>query len=513
MTVLSTRLPWPVSRRVVAALGICALVLVITIVHHRPAEHLSERAATSFALRDQSVRERLVELGWDRVRTAPIDDRLERVAFFKGPRIVLEAAVTRDGRVTSTIVHRPGAARVGGEVAQRRPVLALLVAVFLLALVSAPLRSLRNLDLLALASFVVPVVLMNERLLEASVYASYPPLAYLCARCAYVGFRRPAAAPAALPFVRLRPRLAMLIAGAAALALVLLAIPGGVVGDVGFASLAGATDLAHGVLPYGHLPQSELVHGDTYPLLAYAAYVPAALFTPVKSAFDQLDTALWVATGFALLAAAGLYRLGGLRLTLAWLSFPPVVIAASAGSNDLAAAACVAWAAALAISSGRSAAAFALAGWVKLAPFVVLPLWLARERGAGLRRALLAAGGATAAVAVCALALGGLGGVGDMVKAISFQAERGSLLSLWTLSGAEAVQVLAQAAVATLVVVGFLQVRRDPVLAHDPRRVGALAAAALLGVQLTANYWTYTYLVWVFPLVALALLRDPRATS
>ena len=49
------------------------------------------------------------------------------------------------------------------------------------------------------------------------------------------------------------------------------------------ASMAGATDLVHGTLPYGHLPQGELVHGDTYPLLAYAAYVPAALLTPDRA--------------------------------------------------------------------------------------------------------------------------------------------------------------------------------------------------------------------------------------
>jgi hypothetical protein len=350
---------------------------------------------------------------------------------------------------------------------------------------------------------------VNERLFEASVYTSYPLLAYLCLRCAYVGFRRTTAA-APRPLVPLRPRMAALAAGAAALALVLLSIPGGIVGDVAFASIAGATNLTHGVLPYGHLTQAELVHGDTYPLLAYAAYIPAALITPVKTGFDQLDGALWVATVSALLAAAAIHRLGGLRLALAWLSFPPVVIAASAGSNDLVAAACVAWAAALWAYSGRSAAVLTLAGWVKVAPFVALPLWVARTRGPVLGRASLAAGVATAAVTGWILALGGLDGLGDMVKAISFQAERGSLLSLWTLTNMDAAQVAVEAAVATLVVAGVVQIRRDPELARDPRRVGALAAAVLLGVQLAANYWSYAYLPWVFPLVALALLSDGR---
>jgi hypothetical protein len=455
------------------------------------------------ALDDAAVRRHLAGSGFTRERVTPIDDRLVRVSFFDGARIVLEAAVAPDGRVTNAILHRPGDARIGGELAQRPLVLALLLALFALASAVAPLRSLRNLDVLALASFAVPLVLMNERLLEAAVYASYPPLAYLCLRCAYIGLRAHGSTGVNRPLVRpSRVVQRGLLAGAAA-ALVLLAIPGGLVGDVAFASMAGATNLLNGTLPYGHLPQGELVHGDTYPLLGYAAYVPAALITPVKTAFDQLDGALWVATAFALAAAVAMHRLGGPRLALAWLSFPPVVIAASAGSNDLVAAACIAWAAALFAHSGRSAAALALAGFTKLAPFVVLPVWIARERGGGLRRALLAVGGSIAAVAVWVLALGGLDGIGDMVDAVSFQAERGSLLSLWALTGADAAQVAVQAAVVTLVVAGAVHVRREP------RAVMALAAAVLLGTQLAANYWSYTYLAWAFPLVALALLSGP----
>ena len=57
--------------------------------------------------------------------------------------------------------------------------------------------------------------------------------------------------------------------------------------------------------PYGNLAAGELLHGDTYPLLAYLAYVPGALIAPVRDGFDSLDAALWVATAFALAAAAG----------------------------------------------------------------------------------------------------------------------------------------------------------------------------------------------------------------
>ena len=99
--------------------------------------------------------------------------------------------------------------------------------------------------------------------------------------------------------------------------LVLLTIPGGLVSDVAFASMAGATDLVHGALPYGNLPQGELVHGDTYPLLAYALYVPAALVSPVRGAFDNLDGSLFAAAAFALAGAAALYVIGRRFATLA----------------------------------------------------------------------------------------------------------------------------------------------------------------------------------------------------
>jgi len=352
---------------------------------------------------------------------------------------------------------------------------------------------------------------MNARLLEASVYASYPLLAYLCIRCGLVAFRpRPADAPAQPLIERIvRPRLVAVGAAAAAAALVLLAIPGGLVGDVAFASMAGATKLTHGLLPYGHLPPNELVHGDTYPLLAYAAYVPAALVTPVKTGFDQLDGALWVAAAFTLAAAVAMYRVGGLRLAIAWLTFPPVVIAASAGANDVVAAACIAWAAAVFVHSGRSAAALSAAALVKLAPFAAVPLWVLRARGNGLARAVAGVGAVAGAVALWVVLLDGTSGMRDMANAVSFQAERGSLQSLWALTGADTAQVIVQAAVATLVVAGAAQAWRDPALARDPRRICALAAAVLLGAQLAANYWSYTYLCWAFPVVAAALLTKP----
>ena len=100
-----------------------------------------------------------------------------------------------------------------------------------------------------------------------------------------------------------------------------------------------------------------------------------------------------------------------------------------------------------------------------------------------------------------------------MVDAVSFQAERGSLLSPWALLGAGGAQIVFQAAViAGIAPRACVRVWRDRALAADPRRMAALGAAILLAVQLAANYWSYTYLAWVFPLLALALLSSSEPT-
>jgi len=183
-----------------------------------------------------------------------------------------------------------------------------------------------------------------------------------------------------------------------------------------------------------------------------------------------------------------------------------VMIAASSGSNDVVAAALVAVALAL-----GSTAALTAAGWVKLAPLALVPLWVAAARRRGL--ALVGAGAVTAALAVVLVLLGGLGGLADLFGALSFQAQRGSLLSPWSvLGGGGGAQLVFQAAVIAAIAGASLRVWSDRALASDPRRMAALGAAVLLAVQLAANYWSYTYLAWTFPLLAVALLMDERRT-
>jgi glycosyl transferase family 87 len=503
---------------IAALLTFCAFLAMLVAAHDRPAAHLSRTVAETAALRDPVVREHLARHRYDRVRTMALDDSETRISFFDGPRIVLEAAVARGGRVSSLIRYDDAYVRAGSEVGQTPLVLGMLTSLFLLAMLRLPLRRIENLDALALAAFSVPIVLLNERLLEWSVLPSSALLAYLVVRCVRVALAPRGERSQVVWLVERLPRRALAASTvAAALALTAGSIPGGLVSDVGYASMTGATSLLHGALPYGNLAQGELVHGDTYPLLAYLVYVPAALATPVRHGFDQLDGALWTATGFALVAAltlAGAARSGGrgdLRLALAFLAFPPVMLATSSGSNDLVAAVCVAAALASAARPGRSSAALAAAGSVKLAPFALLPLWLARHRswravGAGALPALL--------VAALAIALGGIDGVGRMVDSVSFQTQRGSLLSPWAMLGAGGAQVAFQAAVLTGLALGCARVWRDRALAADPRRMAALGAAVMLAVQLAANYWSCAYLVWAFPLLAVGLFSEaPRRVT
>lgn len=530
--------PRPAANRrlsflVAGAVFVVALAL-LAFVSSRPSasgERPSSAEAVRAALAKPDIRRYLERSGYTRTRTIPLDDELMRVSFFDGPRIVLDAAVAKHGEVLHKLEYGPRYVRAGNPTIQTPLALLVFSAVFALALACVPLRRMQNLDVLALLSFALPIVLLNKRLFELSVYASYPPLVYLCLRCLRVASGRPTASakPARPLYVALTPRwsdprrlrLLWIALPAAALALVFASTAGGLVDDVGFASIAGATKLLDGTLPYGHLP-AELVHGDTYPLLAYALYIPAALLMPVRDAFDNLDGALMVAAAASLAAAAAIYitsarvsdnsRLTGLLHALAWLAFPPVLIGASSGSNDLVAAACIAVAFATAGYAARSSALLVVAGWVKLIPLFLLPLMIARSRSR-IRAAVVAAASITFAVLVWIVIIGGTGGVFDMLGAVSFQSERGSLLSVWTLLEAKPFQLAFQAAAFALVGLATIELWRDRELSNDIRRFAALSAGAMLAFQLGANYWTYAYLPWVLPCIFLALFPGDRASG
>lgn len=519
---------WPASRELLAVFAVFVLASVALSVAHSelgPHYRLSPRAVVAAARSDRTDAEFLAQRRTTSTRVVPYDGSRQAVSFFDGSRIVLYAVVAPNGRVVTTQMHTSATPQLGAAVANRTWVLLLMSALFLLAVMVVPLRRVRNLDALALAAFTANVAAVNAGRVSLSVILSVPLLLYLALRCLAVGLRAPAAGAQAQPlFDRLtarskpsdRVRLAALLAGAGLLAMLVMTLTSGNVSSVGAASLTGATDLLHWTLPYGHV--HYVLHGDTYPLLNYILYVPGALLTPVSDPFSSFQGALVTGAAAGLLTAAALWLIvrrtlggdsvAGMRAVLAWAVFPPVLVTATGATDDLVVAACLAWMLVVLASASRSLLLLAMAVWTKVVPLVLLPLWLLRGERGRLRTWLPAA---VLSLVLCAylVALGGLGAPSTMLADIWFPFHRGSLYAPWYAFSIEWLQPFAQAAVLALLAWVLLRLRREPGLWRQPARMAGIFAALLIGVQLCANQWTFTYLAWVFPLVAVALLLDP----
>jgi hypothetical protein len=93
-----------------------------------------------------------------------------------------------------------------------------------------------------------------------------------------------------------------------------------------------------------------------------------------------------------------------------------------------------------------------------------------------------------------------------MLSAMSFQFTRTSPHTLWSVVGNVPLQQLAEAATLALIVGAGVKLRRDHALAGDPSRLAAIAAAVLLGIEISANYWNYMYLVWIAPFLMVSVL-------
>jgi hypothetical protein len=460
------------------------------------------------AQRDARVREALAGTGWNDARVLPLDKTRWRVTFFAGPRQVLDAAVGPRGQVAAieehVVGHPPGSSTLWSPA-----LLVLFSGLFVLAVATRPLLAIRNLDALVVgAAFTVSASLLDDRLVAAHVYVASASLAYVFVRCAMTGLGlAPAAEPAEpLSLGRFAPAITVATAAAA----VLLVVTSTGTSDVAFAGLAGGTLLNHGTSPYGHIT-TEIVHGDTYPLLTYVLYMPVAAISPVRDSFDSLDGALWV-NAVALVAGAALATRWGMRTVLAWLAFPPLLLAASSGGNDVPAAAFVVAALATFGREQLSAGLLTLAGWVKIAPAVALVPLIARLRGRTLAQTLAVVIGLVAAGLLVMVVVGGTDSIDRAISALSFQFERGSWFSLWRELGVPAVQVVIQALTIAFLVVSAIVARRDPGISL--RRFAGLGGAAVALVQLSGNYWNFAYLAWLLPFVLLALFpAAPRSSQ
>jgi hypothetical protein len=502
--------------------------LALTVTHHSPRPVVPPRTAIAAALRDPRLQQVLAGSHWTRIETHPIDARLEQVSFWAGAQIVAEAAVDRSARVSAAADHHRQRVPYGDWLAYQPVLLAGLSLVFLLATMVTPWRRMRNLDALAALSLVGSIVLFQRRYLDASLIAAAPGLIYLMARCAWKGIGGEGPGGPAMPVLAaLMARLpAERRVRALRLALVVVALIFAMIGvsspdavDVTYAVMEGATNLIHGVLPYGHMPPG-IVHGDTYPILSYALYAPLALVAPVRSLWYPVDLALALAVLAAFGAAWAALRCRaaeteevGLRAALAVLSFPAFMISTSTGTTDVLMAGMLVAALVLWRRPGTGAGMLALAGWFKLAPFALVPVFLAPLRGRRLMRALAAIALVSLSAIVLVVGIGGTGGLAAMARAVAYQFTRGSLQSIWSALGIEPVQPLAQASVLGLIAVACVTLRREPRLARDRTRIAALAAAILIGLQLVADYWAFLYVVWFVPFVCVALFGSELAPA
>jgi hypothetical protein len=440
----------------------------------------------------------------------------------------------------------------GGRLLTSWPVWLGLSAIFFLGLVDLrrPL-TLRTLDLLVLLSFGVSLAFFNAGHVFASASLAVPPLVYLLARTAWIGFRWSARGGEALP------RLPVWLLAAATLFLVGFRIglnveyPRSVI-DVGYAGVVGADRILDARAPYGAMPvetgppcapprsdgkvreyiqpdgrcESSNPRGDTYGPVAYPVYIPAVLALGFEGRWDDLPAAHATAIGADLLVLVGLVlvgrRLGGARLaaTLAfgWAAYPFTTYTLLSNTNDALMAVFLVWGFWLASSPTARGVATALAGWTKFAALLVAPLWLTYR--SGLRPASLArfaAGFAAATVLAFSILIlepslwTALETFWD--RTIGFQFGRDSPFSIWGWGQYHAAGIPDLASLQTVVqVVTIVLAGVVCVLPREkgPLELAALTAAVLLAVELSLTHWFYLYLPWVLPFVLLAVCLPRR---
>jgi hypothetical protein len=470
------------------------------------------------------------------IARAKVDDRTGVVTeAWTGPQVAWKMAR-----------GRPGA--FGGRTLTSWPFWLALSALFFAGL--ADLRRplcLRNLDLLALLSFGIPLAFFNSGEIFQSVLLTVPPLLYLLARSAFIGFR-------SRPPRTSRPVIPVWFLLAATLFVVGLRVGLNVqtersVIDVGYAGVIGASRILDGESPYGHMPQSGTLpacgpadadgkvrdriqeigrceasnpHGDTYGPVAYIAYVPAVAVFGWSGKWDGLPAAHASALLFDLVTLLGLFvlglRLGGMRLAatlaFAWTAYPFTAYALMANTNDALMPALLVWGFVFATAPAARGAAIALAGWTKFGALLLAPLWLSYG---GRENRVVRRGFALGFVVASAAAFSILLLEPDLIVAaktfwqrtLEFQFERESPFSIWGWGQYHASGIPDLAPGRWVVQAGailFAGVAAVYPARRGPLELAALTAAILIAAQLSLNHWFYLYLPWFLPFVVLAIV-------
>ncbi len=369
--------------------------------------------------------------------------------------------------------------------------------------------SLRNLDIIALLSFLVSHGFFRAGETHEAVLLWYPPLLYLLARTLLMGFGVGERVEKTSNF----PTSVLLALGALATGLLLVLNLDSRVIDVGYASVAGADLVMSGTLPYGNMP-ADISTGDTYGPLNYILYVPFLGLFGWSGEWDYLPAA-HAMTGFAFVAGALALSFTGWRyagsrgaaaLLFAWAVFPYTLYSTNNNTNDVLVAAVAAIGLATAASPLARGMTVAAGFAIKLFPLILAPLWMLhedRKRGTVLDFVL---GG----VGVFFLSFWVLALDGDPVKGawlfyertIAYQSYRESPWTIFTqVPELGPLQRLLLAATILLAFIVAVVPKKRTI-----RRLAAFSAALIIAFELTVNFWFYPYIIWFAPFVFLALL-------
>jgi hypothetical protein len=428
-----------------------------------------------------------------------------------------------------------------------------LCGLFLLGL--ADLRrplSVRNLDLLVLLSFSLSLLFFNRGNVFAAMPLAYPPLAYLLARMAWIGWRGRGSPTRSVWPVWLLVAATVFLAGFR----FGLNLQGSNVIDVGLSGVIGAQRIVEqGEMPYGHMPtddgkecgepdsegyvreriqtngrcETADERGDTYGPVSYLAYVPGVVAFGWSGMWDFLPAAhftslLW--DGLALLGMGFLgYRFGGARLgatlAFAWAAYPFTQYVSSSNSNDAIMPAVLVWGLVFVTSPAARGLAVGLGAWAKFAALLLVPLWASYPRA--LRRPRGQAVFLGGFLLATALGFWVLLLEPDPLHAarvfwdrtFGWQLTRPSPFSIWDwdeypgFPDLHLVQSILKAVLlGAAVLLGFFPRRRNVL------QLAALSGALLIGFEAVLTHWFYLYIPWFFPFVAFAVfmpaaLREP----
>lgn len=407
-----------------------------------------------------------------------------------------------------------------------------------------PLR-VAHLDLLALtAGLGLSHYFFNLGEIGISTPLVYPVLIWLLFRMIWLGFSKGGRNPRG----GLRPSIPAGALAVAALFLIGVRIAFNMadsnVIDVGYAGVIGGDLISSGRTLYGNFP-ADIANGDTYGPLSYFAYVPFELVFPWHGSWDDLPAAHAAAIFFDLATVAALFLLGrrlssdgggnrlGALLAFAWAACPYTAFALESNSNDSLVALAVVAVLLGATSPPVRGVLVALAAATKFAPLALVPLFASgpepnrREtnpdgnpsRRTRAQRFLApldlrdlltyVVGFVVGLLVVSAEALYDPGPATLIERTLGNQVGRDSPFSLWgQVPALEPVQIAVMVAVGLFALAVAIRPRfRDTVV------LAALAAAILIGVEITLDHWFYLYVPWFLGPLFVALLARERLAA